>query len=275
MKGETARRLVRLYPRAWRQRYEEEFVAMLEQGPVSVRGLFDVALGALDAQLRPQVASEGSMVVAERMLSSVLLVLWAWVGLVAAGVGFQKMTEYDDFVRAARDNVAVGVAFHAVVIGAVLALAAFTVGSAPIAFAALQKALAEGRKDVPIMFCVPLLSLAAFVGYTLVLVRVVYPALGHPDVHDPVNVALFLSLVGAFLLAVLASVWAASAVVRRAEVGGRTIHFALYLAALAAFAMGRGAGGHHHLGPRAAGAGTDTVRWVTTASSPRPPTPRG
>jgi hypothetical protein len=36
--------LVRLYPRAWRERYEEEFVAMLEQGPVSIRDLFDVAL---------------------------------------------------------------------------------------------------------------------------------------------------------------------------------------------------------------------------------------
>jgi len=46
-------RLVRLYPRAWRERYEEEFVAMLEQGPVSVRDLYDVALGAVDAWLRP------------------------------------------------------------------------------------------------------------------------------------------------------------------------------------------------------------------------------
>ncbi len=31
-----------------------------------------------------------------RMRSSVLLVLWAWVGLVAAGVGFRKMSQYSD-----------------------------------------------------------------------------------------------------------------------------------------------------------------------------------
>jgi hypothetical protein len=35
--------LVGLYPRAWRERYEEEFVAMLEQRPASVSDLVDVA----------------------------------------------------------------------------------------------------------------------------------------------------------------------------------------------------------------------------------------
>jgi hypothetical protein len=122
------RRLVRLHPRAWRERYEEEFVAMLEHGPASARELLDVTLGALE---------------------------WAWVGLVVAGVGFQKMTEYEDFVRAARDNALLGAAFDAVVIGAVVALVAVTAGGALVAFAAVRKAFAEGRKDVPLLFCVP------------------------------------------------------------------------------------------------------------------------
>ena len=236
MKREVARRLVRLYPQGWRVRYGEEFLAILEQGPVSVWGLLDVVLGALDARLRPQVTSERRMMV-EKMRGSVLLVLWAWAFLIVAGVGFQKMTEYGDFVRAARDSVAVGVAFHAVVIGAVLTLAAVVVGGVPVAFAALRKALAEGRKDVPLMFCVPLLSLAAFVGYALLIVEVVYPALRHPTVHDAVNVAFFLSLAGAFLLAAGASVRAVSGAVRRSGVEGQPIRFALYPATVAAIAM--------------------------------------
>ncbi len=232
-----ARRLVRLYPGAWRERYGEEFVAMLEQSPASVKDVLDVTLGALDARLRPQVVPEGRTAVVERMRGSVLLGLWAWTCLVVAGVGFQKMTEYEDFVRAARENVVVGVAYYAVVVGAVLALAAVVVGGAPIAFAALRKALAEGRKDVPLLFCVPPLSLAAFAGYAILLTRAVYPALGRPAVHDPVNVALFLSLVGAFLLAALASAWAVSAAVGRSGAGGLPVRFALYPAAVAAFAM--------------------------------------
>lgn len=48
--------LLRLYPREWRERYEDEFAALLELNPLSLVDLGDIALGALDAHLRPQVA---------------------------------------------------------------------------------------------------------------------------------------------------------------------------------------------------------------------------
>ena len=230
--------LVGLYPRAWRERYEEEFLAMLEQGSASLMDLLDVALGVLDAWLRPQVVSEGRTILTARMRSSVLAVLWAWVGVVVAGVGFQKMTEYEDFVEVARHNVLVGVSFDVVVVGAVVALAAVLAGGVPVAFAAVRGALAERRRDVLVLFCVPPLALAGFVGYTLVLMRVVYPALGRLSVHAALNVGLFLSLVGAFLLAAVASAAAITAAVRRSEVGERPIRFALHAAVVAALAMG-------------------------------------
>jgi hypothetical protein len=233
-----ARRLVGLYPRAWRERYEEEFVAMLEQRRVSPSDLVDVALGALDSWVRPQVASEGRRtLVVSKMRTSLLAVLWAWIGFVVAGVGFQKMSEYEDFVGAARENQVVGLSFEAAVAGAV-ALAAVVVGGAPIALSVVRQAFAEGRKDVPLLFRVPLFSAAAFVGYLLVLMRVVYPALGSLAVHDSVNVALFLSVVGAFVLAAAASAGAVSVAVSRCEIGVRFYRFALFPAALATLAMG-------------------------------------
>jgi hypothetical protein len=94
--------------------------------------------------------------------------------------------------------------FYAVIVGAVLALAAVVVGGLPIALAAVRKAMAMGRTDVPLLFCVPPLALAGFVGYVFLLTGVVYPPLGRLAVHGTVNVALFLSLVGAFLLAAVA-----------------------------------------------------------------------
>lgn len=231
-----ARRLVRLYPRAWRERYEEEFVALLDERPASLFDLRDIALGALDAWLRPQVASERRVMIG-RMRNSVLLVLWAWVGVVVAGVGFQKMTEYEDFARAARQSITVGAAFDAVVVGAVLALAAVLVGGVPIVFAAVRKAYAEGRKDVPLLLCVPPLSLAAFVGYVLLVGKVVCPVVGCLRVHSLVNVALFLSIAAAFVLAAVASAASVSVAVRRSEVGERLYRFALYPAGLATLAM--------------------------------------
>lgn len=235
MSGRYARWLVRLYPRAWRERYEHEFVALLDQRPLALWDLLDAMFGALDARLRPRVVSERRLVALSGLRGSVLAGLWAWIGLVVAGVGFRKMTEYEDFVRAARDSALVGAAFDAVVIGAVVALAAVMTGGAPIIFAALRKALVEGHKDVPLLLCVPLLSSTGFVGYVLVLTRLVYPALGRLAVHDSMNVALFLSMVTAFLFAAVSGAAAVSIAVRRSEVGERLFRFALG-PAVAAFA---------------------------------------
>jgi hypothetical protein len=46
--------LVRLYPRAWRLRYEEEFLELLQAQAPSLRLWFDVVAGAMDAHLYPQ-----------------------------------------------------------------------------------------------------------------------------------------------------------------------------------------------------------------------------
>ena len=44
-------RLLRLYPPAWRARYEEEMLALLEEHRLSLRSRIDLLRGALDAQL--------------------------------------------------------------------------------------------------------------------------------------------------------------------------------------------------------------------------------
>ena len=215
-------------------------MALLEESPGSIGDVFDVALGAMDAWMNPQVVSEtsgGRLLMVARLRGSVLAVLWAWALLVVAGVGFQKMSEYDDFVRAARENAVVGGAIDAVVGGAVLALAAVLIGGAPIGFATTCRSLAEGRRDVPLLLSVPPLSLFAFVGYVLVLTKIIYPALGALAVHDAVNVALFLSVAGAFLVAAVVSVAAVSAAVGRSGVGERHLRFALASAAVAAVGM--------------------------------------
>ncbi len=48
-------RLVRLYPRAWRDRFEAEFLALVDDRPPSVLDRLDIVRGALDARIHPQV----------------------------------------------------------------------------------------------------------------------------------------------------------------------------------------------------------------------------
>jgi hypothetical protein len=43
--------LIRLYPRAWRDRYAEEFAVLLEDRPLGPFDVMDILLGALDARL--------------------------------------------------------------------------------------------------------------------------------------------------------------------------------------------------------------------------------
>jgi hypothetical protein len=48
-------RLVALYPRTWRERYEVEFLALMADRPPSPGDRLDVIRGALDARLHPQL----------------------------------------------------------------------------------------------------------------------------------------------------------------------------------------------------------------------------
>jgi hypothetical protein len=52
MNAAMIRTLLRLYPRNWRDRYEEEFVALLEQQPATFAACADVAFGAAIARCR-------------------------------------------------------------------------------------------------------------------------------------------------------------------------------------------------------------------------------
>ena len=50
-----ADRLLRLYPRAWRERYGDEFLELVNDGPLNVGQLIDIVSGAIDAHLSSDV----------------------------------------------------------------------------------------------------------------------------------------------------------------------------------------------------------------------------
>lgn len=49
-------RLLALYPRTWRSRYEEEFRALIDERPPTFVERFDIVRSAIDAHLHPQVS---------------------------------------------------------------------------------------------------------------------------------------------------------------------------------------------------------------------------
>jgi hypothetical protein len=50
--------LLRLYPRAWRRRYEDEFLALLECRPPTPLSVLDIVLGAVDAHVHREIPTD-------------------------------------------------------------------------------------------------------------------------------------------------------------------------------------------------------------------------
>ena len=88
-----ARLLVRLFPVAWRERYETEFFALLGETGMSLGIVYDVALAALVARLDPNPTRERWPLMTERLRRAELVIFVCWVVVVVAGAGFAKLTE--------------------------------------------------------------------------------------------------------------------------------------------------------------------------------------
>ena len=85
-------RLVVLYLRAWRDRYEVEFLALMADRPPSPRDRLDVIRGAVDARLHPQLEpsklgepEDGPRAWLGTALALIAGVLWAAGGIAFAG----------------------------------------------------------------------------------------------------------------------------------------------------------------------------------------------
>jgi hypothetical protein len=232
---------LRLYPVAWRERYGEEFAALLEDQPLTPRVALDVLLGALDARLVALWALGGGSRMVNRLRSTQIAIFCAYICFVIAGMGFQKMSEYDDFATGARQHTVVGVAFDVIVAGAAVSLLAVLAGGVPLALAALRFAWMNKRRDIALLLATPAIALAVLITYGAFLLHVVNrgtaqfakPASG-VTARDKFFFALLLA---GFGIAAVASTWAVSKAVRRAEIAPPLFRFARVPALVTALVM--------------------------------------
>jgi hypothetical protein len=94
----TSRRLLGLYPRAWRARYGEELEALIVESSggdrVPWRTRIDVIVAAGREHARELRSGGRDRPAGDRARSGGLLVLWAWAMFVCAGVAVQKISEH-------------------------------------------------------------------------------------------------------------------------------------------------------------------------------------
>jgi len=100
MTASDAARLLRWYPAAWRERYGDELVALMEDElggrDTSIRFRLSIALAGLRERAHGAGIVGRGASAAERARAGALLVLCAWTTFVVAGASFAKLSEHFD-----------------------------------------------------------------------------------------------------------------------------------------------------------------------------------
>jgi hypothetical protein len=227
------RRAIVLYPAAWRRRYGDEFEALLEQTRLTPRILFDVAVAAVDAHLNPTAPLRKWPFMFERLRASELAVFAGWILFVVAGLGFAKMTEDSAFGAAGGANPAVGLAYDAFGVGAVVALLGVLAAGVPIVWAIARSAFRTHRWRQLSLLAVPPVSLTVWIGVTFLLVN----AVDQPVPDGAMRVVYFVAWVAVFSLAAVVSTVAVTVAAINGEVAPGLYRRAVTPALIVAGAM--------------------------------------
>lgn len=154
MNRRLARGLRGLFSPAFRRRYGEEFAAFLEERPPTLRAILDVVASAL----RERLTFEGVSMDARQQ--SLVMMTWATLALVAAGVNFYFSVDDTRLADAMRDVGALSTSFGLVAKASWVALAVVGVLSVPIVYRMLRAAAATRRWDVVTRVVVPFVAAA-------------------------------------------------------------------------------------------------------------------
>jgi hypothetical protein len=219
--------LTRLYPRTWRERYEAEFSALLEQCLNSPLDVVDILLGAVDAHLllfSGESLNWRIMNMLNKIRTSILIVFSAYIGFVIAGFALVGMADDSPMIALTKTNPALMVAWNIIQACSAVALLAVVIGGLPLAITIIRRALTDSRQGLGLLL-VPVfafLILVAYFGFIILVgigqikipgfVRVV-----QPGPFPPGNRLLLAGLMATFVLGALASTLAVWKVVSRTD----------------------------------------------------------
>lgn len=156
--------------------------------------------------------------------ASLLTLFCAYIGFVVAGIGFQKMTEYDDFMEAAHSYTLIGTSYTLVVIGSAVALLAILVAGLPIAFTIVKAAFVTRHVGLALLLVVPFLA--------FVLLIVTPPLIGQLPM-----IANRIIFVTVFLALAVISTCAVCMAIARSQVPDKLLRFAVLPAVITTVAM--------------------------------------
>ena len=147
MNPTAARWLTQLYPRAWRERYGDEFEALLGATKTDFRGGLRIAANVLGAALREHAFPAGGFKM-NRLSGSLAAILCAYLAVIAAGLNFYATVDDSPMVAAMQAHPEFSLAWNLVAASSLIALIGALAMLAPLALGALRFAMAEKRRDI-------------------------------------------------------------------------------------------------------------------------------
>ena len=143
MSPRLASRLIRLFPPAWRARYGEEFQALLESHPSTVRAVCNVIVCAVGARV-----SSWSPFTMDNRQRALVFMTYAYLAAVAAGVNFYFSVDDTALAEAMRTHAPLWMSFSLVAKSSFVAFVTAVAVALPVGFRMIRAALSERRYDV-------------------------------------------------------------------------------------------------------------------------------
>jgi hypothetical protein len=225
--------LVRLYPRPWRDRYGDEFEALLEACLHSPLDVLDILLGALDAHLGfPFETDWRVMNKINKLRTAILFVFVGYIGFILGGLSLVGLV--DDSPAAAlmqTTDAALRSAWLTIGVASIISLVAVVTGGLPLALTVIRRACTSSRRSLRLLL-VPVFAFLALVVYSLfeaslylgwMQIPGIAPTVS-PDYFPIGNKILLAGRMLTILLGAIASVIAVWKVIARTDVGEDGFH---------------------------------------------------
>lgn len=181
--------LIGLYPQAWRERYGDEFEALLEHCLRSPLDVLDIVLGALDAHLNFTPVTNWRLTdMNNKLRSAILIVFSAYIAFVVAGMALYGLADDSPMAALMKSGTDLPLlaSWLTVQAGAVIALLAVIIGGLPLAWIAIRRALRGSRADLGLLL-VPVLSFGALAVYAAFVASVGLGVVHLPGVAPAVS----------------------------------------------------------------------------------------
>ena len=220
--------LTRLYPRAWRIRYEEEFAVMLEQCLHSPLDVLDILMGAVDAHLQllsGEPLTWRVMNMLNKIRTAILIVFAAYIGFVIAGFALVGLADDSPMIALTKSNSLMAAAWGVIQAGAGIALLAVVIGGLPLAITLIRRALSNSHRGLGLLF-VPVIAFLALFAYGAFVFAVatgrihlagVLPVV-QPGPFPPGNRLLLAGILVVFVLGAIASTTAVWKLVSQTDI---------------------------------------------------------